>query len=103
MHVFKYSPRKGTVAAKMKNQVPGDIKELRSHRLLELSNKNEKEYLNCYIGKEVDVLFEEKDGEYIKGHTQNYIMVKAKLDEENLEKICRVKVIASESESVIAE
>ena len=103
MHVFKYSPRKGTVAAKMKNQVPGDIKDLRSHRLLELSNKNEKEYLNCYIGKEVDVLFEEKDGEYIKGHTQNYIMVKAKLDEENLEKICRVKVIASESESVIAE
>lgn len=43
MHIFKYSPRKGTVAAKMKNQVQGDKKEIRSKRLLELSelmNKN---------------------------------------------------------------
>ena len=75
MHVFKYSPRKGTVAAKMKNQVPGNIKEKRSKILLELSDSNERKYLESYIGKNVDVLFEEIDGDFIKGHTQNYIMV----------------------------
>ena len=78
MHVFKYSPRKGTVAAKMKNQVPGNIKEKRSKILLELSDSNERKYLESYIGKNVDVLFEEIDGDFIKGHTQNYIMVNKK-------------------------
>ena len=49
MHVFKYSPRKGTVAAKMKNQIPAEIKDARSKRLLQLSNENECDYLNEYI------------------------------------------------------
>ncbi len=78
MHVFKYSQRRGTVAAKMKNQVPGDVKEKRSKILLELSDLNESDYLNTYIGRSVDVLFEEFDGDFIKGHTQNYMMVKKK-------------------------
>ena len=85
MHVFKYSPRKGTVAAKMKEQIDGNIKEERSKKLIEMSNKNEAEYNNTYIGKKVKVLFEEREGEYMKGHTTNYIMVKEKT-EENLEK-----------------
>ena len=84
MHVFKYSPRKGTVAAKMKEQIDGNIKEERSKKLIEMSNKNENEYNNTYIGKKVKVLFEERDGEYMKGHTTNYIMVKEKI-EKNLE------------------
>ena len=84
MHVFKYSPRKGTVAAKMKEQIDGNIKEERSKKLIEMSNKNEAEYNNTYIGKKVKVLFEEREGEYMKGHTTNYIMVKEKT-EENLE------------------
>ena len=82
MHVFKYSPRKGTKAASMKNQVPGDIKELRSKRLLELSDKNEKEYLDTYIGQTVKVLFEEEVDGKLKGHTENYIMVSAKSTED---------------------
>ena len=55
MHVFKFSPRKGTVAEKMTNQIDGNIKEERSSRLIELSNKNEEEYLKKYIGKEVEI------------------------------------------------
>ena len=78
MHVFKYSIRNGTKAATMPNQVPGDVKEIRSKRLLELSDKNEADYIKEYIGKEVEVLFEEQVGEYYKGHTANYIMVNAK-------------------------
>ena len=84
MHVFKYSPRSGTVAAKMPNQIDGNIKEERSNKLIELSDENEKEYNQKYIGKEVEVLLEEREGEYLKGHTTNYMVVKMKTNE-NLE------------------
>ena len=92
MHIFKYSPRRGTKAEVMGNQVQGDVKEYRSKKLLELSDINEKEYLKSYIGKEVEVLFEEKEGEYYKGHTSNYIMVKYKTQEELENKIINVKI-----------
>ena len=78
MHVFKYSPRKGTRAAVMLNQIDGKIKEERSSKLIELSNKNEKEFLDKYINKKVKVLFEQEENGYYKGHTTNYITVKAK-------------------------
>ena len=91
MHIFKYSQRKGTRAAVMPNQIDGNIKEERSHKLIKLSNKNEKEFLDKYINKEVEVLFEQEEGEYTKGHTSNYVMVKAK--EKNIEnKILKVKI-----------
>ena len=85
MHIFKYSPREGTKAAKMEEQVDGKIKEERSKRLIALSKKNEIEYNKTYIGKEIEVLIEEKkDGEYI-GHTKNYILahIKSSKDLEN--------------------
>lgn len=78
MHIFKYSPREGTKAAKMQEQISAIIKEERSDKLLLLSDNNEKEILSQYIGRCVEVLFEQKEGEYIKGHTANYIMVKSK-------------------------
>ncbi len=85
MHVFKYSPRKGTKAAVMPNQIDGNIKEERSKKLIALSDENEKKYNKEYIGKMVEVLFEDEnvqDGEtHIKGHTTNYIVVKVKQDE----------------------
>ena len=92
MHVFKYSIRNGTKAATMPNQVPGDIKELRSKRLLALSDENELEYIKNYIGKEVKVLFEEKDSEYYKGHTANYIMLKVKSPIDITEQMLTVKI-----------
>ena len=101
MHVFKYSQRKGTVAAKMKNQVSPEKKEERSKRLLKLSSDNEKDYLDDYVGKDVRVLFEEQDGEFVKGHTDNYIVVEAKGSEENLNKILTVRVEQSEEEKLV--
>ena len=103
MHVFKYSPRKGTKAAVMKNQVPGDIKEQRSRKLIELSNKNELEYNNNYIGKEVDVLFEEEKADVYKGHTQSYIMVYCESKEKLDNKIKRVKCKEAHEEYILAE
>ena len=75
MHIFKYSQRKGTKAATMQMQIDGNIKEIRSQKLIELSNRNEREYNKLYIGKEVEVLFEERKEGVYKGHTKNYILV----------------------------
>lgn len=91
-HIFKYSERKGTKAAEMKNQVSGDKKEERSKILLNLSDEIEEKYLNEYVGKEVKVLFEEKDGEYYKGHTANYLMVKVKTEKDVSNTIQKVLV-----------
>ena len=84
MHIFKYSPREGTLAAKMTNQIDGNIKEERSQRLIELSNKNEREYNEKYIGESVEVLFEEEKDVLWSGYTKNYVRVFVKSDE-NLE------------------
>lgn len=93
MHVFKYSIRQGTVAAKMPNQIDGTIKEKRSQKLIELSNKNEIEFMKNCIGKTIEVLFEEeKEDGYIEGHTTNYVVIETKgKDLENTIKKVRVE------------
>ena len=98
MHVFKYSPRKGTKAENMENQVDGNIKELRSQKLIDLSNFNEKMYNNTYIGKELEVLFEEKEDGFYKGHTKNYLVVKVKSDKELENTIKDVNIVEANSE-----
>lgn len=71
MHVFKYSPRKGTKAASFPNQINGNVKDERSEKLIALSLENENEFAAQYIGKEIEVLFENEH----EGHTTNYIEV----------------------------
>ena len=68
----------------MNGQIDGKIKEERSKKLIELSNKNEIEYNKTYIGKEIEVLFEEKKNGNYFGHTKNYILVSTKSNK-NLE------------------
>lgn len=102
MHVFKYSQRKGTKAAVMPNQIDGKVKEERSKKLIELSNENEYNYNKKYIGREVEVLFEEREGEYLKGHTTNYIVVKHKTDKDDLiNKIAKVRVSEAKQDCLI--
>lgn len=92
MHVFKYSPRSGTKAAQMKEQIDGNKKEIRSNRLLELSDKNQQEQNKKEIGKVVEVLWEEyKDGYYI-GHTTNYEEVKINTQEQLENTITKVTI-----------
>lgn len=103
MHVFKYSPRKGTKAAEMEGQIDGNKKEERSQKLIELSNKNDKEYNESYIGKQVEVLFEEeKDGIY-KGHTQNYILAYCKTNDNLENKIKKVTCKQAENDHIVVE
>lgn len=92
MHVFKYSKRDGTVAAKMQNQVDGNIAEERSRKLIELSNENQSMYDKKYKGMEMEVLFEEKQGDFWVGHTRNYMVVKKKLEEDLANRICMVQI-----------
>ena len=86
LHVFKYSPRRGTVAEKMPNQIDGNKKEERSNKLIELSNSMENKHNQSYIGKTVKVLFEEFEDGFFKGHTTNYMMVKVAGEEEQSDK-----------------
>lgn len=101
MHIFKYSPRKGTKAAVMPNQISGDIKEERSRKLIELSDKNEIEYNEYYIGKNVEVLFEEEKDGIFKGHTQNYIMVYCELNKNLENQVISVQCEKAEQEHIL--
>lgn len=79
MHIFRYSPRKGTRAAQMPCQVAPDIKNKRSDILLELAERNKRAYESEFDGRELEVLVEEvvrKDGStYLRGHTKRYMDV----------------------------
>ena len=105
MHIFKYSRRKGTKADLMENQILPNVQEERSKKLIELSNKNQEKYNREYAGRVVEVLFEEQDGEYIKGHTENYLLVKIK--ESNIQKyhnsIEKIKILEINNEELIGE
>ena len=103
MHVFKYSQRDGTKAAVMKNQIDGNIKEERSNNLIELSDKNEKEFIENYIGKQVEVLFEQVVGDYIEGHTKNYVVVKVPKNEVIENEMKKVKIANSDNLTLIGE
>ena len=102
MHVFKYSPRKGTKAAVMPNQIDGNQKEERSRKLIELSNKNEKTYNEQYVGKEVEVLFEEEKNGVWQGHTKNYILVHYKTEKNMENKMIKLQCKSAEQEYIVA-
>ena len=74
LHVFPYSKRKNTEAALMP-QVKDDIKKERVSRLLKISSDLEKDYYQKFIGQTLDVIFEQEFGDYIIGHTSNFLQV----------------------------
>ncbi len=81
LHVFPYSKRSGTRAAKMPSQLPEIVKSMRVNELLSLSDELASNYVNKFQGKVLKVIFEEKsddESDYIIGHASNYIRVKAK-------------------------
>ena len=82
LHVFPYSERPGTVAARMEGQISPEVKKDRSRRLLALGDELYAAYANKFVGQEVTVLIEkydEKQQAYI-GHTTNYLEVKIPLE-----------------------
>lgn len=82
-HVFQYSPRRGTPAAKRPDQVAPQVKEQRSKAVIEATDKSHTEFLARHIGRTMEILYETKvkDGTY-EGKTVNYINVHAPSDED---------------------
>ena len=90
----------------MKNQVPSQVKEERSKKLISLVNECRISYLNDMVGKTVEVLFEEvhkkKEG-FIEGKTDTYVSVCAPGNSENIGKFKKVKIKRSEGALLVGE
>ena len=91
VHVFPYSMRKNTPAAKMK-QLKEEIKKERTKELIKISDELEKEYYLNYIGSTYDVLFEQSNDKYTIGHTTNYLEVKVLRDDSLIGKMVDVRL-----------
>ncbi len=102
VHVFPYSPREGTRAAKMK-QLEKSVKESRSREMIRRTNKIRNDYLLSQINNEVNVLFETgtSDG-FVEGYTENYTPVKVKGDI-HCNEIKKVKIIAVDGDFCVGE
>ena len=93
VHVFPFSLRKGTKACDIPNHIDDVTKKKRVHRLVDLSNLLENEYMNKFIKKEVLLLPEVYIDGFLIGHTDNYLKVKVKGDSDLLNKIIKVEII----------
>lgn len=106
IHVFPYSPRKGTPAAKHKNQILGDIKHHRSKELIKIGEENTQRFNNKFIGATLNVLFEEQsklDSGFLEGYTTNYIRVLAKSNTSLEGKILPVELKEIQDENMIGK
>jgi len=98
LHVFPYSIRSGTPAARMKEQVPELIKSARVSQMIALSDQMAKDYASQFDGEIIDVLVEEvdkTDEQYVIGHTTNYLKVRFKAPQSTLGEIITVKITAA--------
>ncbi|MCM1045242.1 MAG: tRNA (N(6)-L-threonylcarbamoyladenosine(37)-C(2))-methylthiotransferase MtaB [Candidatus Gastranaerophilales bacterium] len=106
MHIFKYSRREGTYAAHMPKQVADAVKTRRSEELFSLERKSSLEFRKYYIGKEVEVLFEENkkigNANYLVGHTKDYVKVAVSVDD-NLQKLGSGQLAVVRVEAALAE
>lgn len=106
MHIFKFSPRKGTKAASMPAQVDGNIKEQRSKKLIELNENLEIEFMSKFIGKTLPVLYEKSynnDDSNFEGYTHNYIKVVTNTDNNPKGLILNTKLVKINKDYCIGE
>ncbi|MDI6816074.1 MAG: tRNA (N(6)-L-threonylcarbamoyladenosine(37)-C(2))-methylthiotransferase MtaB [Actinomycetota bacterium] len=92
LHVFKFSPRKGTPAAGLGGQIPKDVKEKRSAELIALGEDLAARFASRYIGKELIVSIERRQGEHLSGMSDNYIRVMCAGSDELLGRLARVRI-----------
>ena len=103
IHVFKYSPRKGTPASQMDNQIHGSIKQARSEELIKLGNQLANSFMESFLGKTMEVLFEEEKDGYFEGYTTNYLRVKVKTSKDLQGKILPVKIIDKKEDILVGK
>ena len=102
MHIFPYSRRPGTPADKMPGQHNNATKEARSRAAIALAEEMSRAYREGFIGRTLEVLFEEREGEFYTGHAPNYIKVYAKGEDLHNE-IRTVTVLEAYRDGVLAQ
>ena len=100
-HVFSYSIREGTAAARMSGQVDPQVKEERSARLIAATGKTRQEFLQNQVGTVQEVLFETQTGGLTHGYSKNYTPVFVKTDEDVTGAILRVEITGAEADHCI--
>ena len=104
IHVFPYSPKKGTPAAERKDQLPNAVKQQRSHDLILASERMTEAFLQAHVGKEKEVLFERMVyPDVYEGHTTNYMKVHAKSTEDLTNQCKMVHMLKVEGETAFGE
>lgn len=106
MHIFKFSPRTGTKAAALEEQVDGVIKEERSKALIKLNEENEKEFIQKFIGEKLEVLYEgqySNKNDLYEGYTPNYIKVISPSKIDLSGKIIETKILDAREDSASGE
>ena len=99
IHAFPYSPKTGTPAAKMPDQVLNSVKNERTNRLISLSNRMADEFIEGFVGKTMPVLYEQEIAEGVyEGYTTNYIRVHSKSDKNLCNVIADTKIMSVEHE-----
>ena len=98
LHVFTYSERANTIAPKMEDNVPMEIRRKRSKQLRILSLKLKHKFYHENIGFQSDVLFETKEDNFLSGFTKNYVKVKIPYQDGLLNQIQSVKILEIDSE-----
>ena len=101
LHVFPYSRRKGTKADEMENQIDERVKKDRVKILMNLSKELEEIYMNKFLNKEVIFIPEVRKGDFLIGHTGNYLQVKFKTNDDLLGTDVKAKIDSIEYPYVI--
>ena len=101
MHIFPYSRRKNTEADKMEGHLDPQLINKRAHLMQKLSQSMHKDYIARYLGKEMDVLFEQRKQNLWIGHTTNYLEVAIDANESDLTNEVRKVKLLSYSDGII--
>lgn len=104
IHVFPYSPKRGTPAAARKDQLLNAVKAERSHTLIQLSDRMAADFLADAVGTDAEVLYERAVGEGIyEGHTTNYMKVHGRSEVDLTNRICKTHITRAEGEMLFGD
>ncbi len=103
IHVFSYSPRRETEAARMPNQIEAQVKKQRSQKMLTLAQESAQNFSQRFLGKTMGVLWEKQSDGIWSGHTDNYIKVYTKSSKDLTNKLLPVKLVEISGDGVWGE
>lgn len=93
IHVFRYSPRRGTPAAKMPGRISRAVMENRSHQVMEIARKSSLDFARRFIGRQIRVLFEEQRENGWLGTSGEYLRIRVETNDQALKNLCRQVIV----------